>query len=146
MKPPRTRRARWFGSSLIPLVLLLGLGGWYIYNVQISPPEFQALEGFQLENELILVSYLSLILAAASWWSMLSLYGKGAFSREHIWPSLFTVGALFTLSATVVLVYSVMASDDQLIVKVVGFLLAAVATLILCFRDHAQLMGKPRKK
>lgn len=132
-------RVKWFGTSLLPLLILLGIGSWYSYQVLNSPLEFRSLEGFSLENELLIVTYTTLILAAASWWSMLSLYGKRAFTREHIWPSLFTVGAFLTLAATVVFVMSILGSDDDLWVKILGFVLASLSTLLLTLRDHKQL-------
>jgi hypothetical protein len=143
-----TRHQSWLNASAIPLIGLLVVGAFAAY-VEFSPlPEGMSkpLESFSLQNELLLVTYITGLLAALSWWAMLSLYGKGAFSKDKIWPSLFTVGSLLTLGATLVFVMSIFGSDEDLSTKLFGFLLAASATLILCLKDHQQLTSKTKKK
>jgi hypothetical protein len=143
--PSKKMQIKWSGVSLLPILILLGLGFWYVYAVQTTPPEFRALEGFELENELIAVAYISLLLSAISWWSLHVVNGKKALTREHIWPSLYTVGALFTLAATVIIVIGILADSEDLWQKTFGFLIASVLTLIFCLKDHQQLMAVKRK-
>lgn len=147
---PLTRHAKdvhkkWLQPSIIPLLIVIVVGIFIGYATISAPPEFRSLESFTLENELLLISYGSLLLSTLSWWLMFVLYGKGAYySKNHIWPSPFTAGALFCLATTVTFAITILGSDEDLNTKLFGFFLTASATTILTLKDHQQLMRRKK--